>query len=139
MKRRTVLGLPLFVTSWAAILHAAAPGPFTLVQNGKCLAAIIRGSSSAASSPFFCRVGCAASWASGTDRCGNFGRNVFHGPGINSWDFTVFKNFKIYENHRMFSHAQFNNPSGSISSTAFGRITSARDPRVIQFTLKYMF
>jgi hypothetical protein len=37
------------------------------------------------------------------------------------------------------NHTNFNNPSSNVSSSQFGRITSAQDPRIIQFGLKYNF
>jgi hypothetical protein len=42
----------------------------------------------------------------------------------------------------IFSHARFNNPSGNISNTGtggFGYVTSARDPRVMQIALIFLF
>ena len=39
----------------------------------------------------------------------------------------------------LLNHAQFNNPSGNIGSPNFGAITTTRDPRIIQFALKYLF
>jgi hypothetical protein len=106
------------------------------------------GNATAATSPYFRRVGSGTSWAQGGGTWGNFGRNVFHGPGLNNFDFSVFKRFRITEGHsvefttqifNLWNHAQFNNPSGNIGSSAFGRITSARDPRLIQLGLKYQF
>jgi hypothetical protein len=106
------------------------------------------GTATAATSPFFRRVGSGTTYAAGAGRYGSLGRNVWHGPGLNNWDWMLFKNFKITETHslafrtemfNMWNHTQFNAPIGSIASTAFGRITSARDPRIIQFSLRYMF
>jgi hypothetical protein len=37
------------------------------------------------------------------------------------------------------NHANFGNPNGTFSSSAFGRITSARDPRIMQAALKFVF
>ncbi len=106
------------------------------------------GTSTAATSPFFRRVGSGASWAQGAGRWGNMGRNVFHGPGLNNWDLSVFKRFRISEGHNLefstqvfnvWNHVMFNNPTGNIGSANFGRITSARDPRLTQLGLKYWF
>jgi hypothetical protein len=36
----------------------------------------------------------------------------------------------------VFNHAQFNSPTGDISNSAFGVVTSARDPRVGQVAIK---
>jgi hypothetical protein len=43
------------------------------------------------------------------------------------------------EASNVLNHTNFNNPSANISSAQFGRITSADDPRIIQFGLKYNF
>ncbi|MFB3830046.1 MAG: TonB-dependent receptor domain-containing protein [Bryobacteraceae bacterium] len=106
------------------------------------------GTSTAAANPFFRRVGSGTSWALGAGSWGNLGRNVFHGPGLNNFDFSVFKKFRVSEKHsvefatqifNLWNHVQFNNPSGNIGSSTFGRITGARDPRLTQFALKYLF
>ena len=39
----------------------------------------------------------------------------------------------------IFNHANFGNPNGNIGSANFGRITTTRDPRLIQFALKFQF
>jgi hypothetical protein len=93
-------------------------------------------------------VGSATSYEAGAGRFGTFGRNVFHGPGLNNWDFAVSKRFRIRESHQLqfraeffnlFNHTQFNNPNSSIASVNFGRITTTREPRLLQFSLKYDF
>ncbi|HEV2246853.1 MAG TPA: carboxypeptidase regulatory-like domain-containing protein [Terriglobia bacterium] len=79
---------------------------------------------------------------------GNAGRAFFHGPGIINFDMAVHKDFKFTERvgleyraefFNAFNHAQFNNPSGSFTSSSFGRVTSARDPRIIQMGMKLSF
>ncbi len=79
---------------------------------------------------------------------GSAGRNFFHGPGINNFDFALFKDTKITETTRVelrfeffnfFNHAQFNNPISDVHSGNFGRIFSARDPRIIQLAAKFYF
>ncbi|MCE5311410.1 MAG: carboxypeptidase regulatory-like domain-containing protein [Acidobacteriales bacterium] len=106
------------------------------------------GTATAATNPFFRRVGSGTSWAQGAGRWGSMGRNVFHGPGINNFDFSVFKRFRISEGHsvefttqffNLWNHTQFGNPSGNIGSGTFGRITTALQPRLVQLGLKYMF
>ena len=83
--------------------------------------------------------------------CGSFGnanRRFFHGPGINNTDFgitkiipvTEAKSFEIRaEFFNVFNHAQFTNPSGDISSSSFGNVTNARDPRIGQLSAKFIF
>jgi hypothetical protein len=106
------------------------------------------GTATAATNPFFRRVGAGTTAAAGAGRFGNLGRNMFHGPGINNWDFSVLKRTKVTEGQEVefraemfniFNHTQFQNPNGNIGSAAFGRITTTRDPRLIQFALKYKF
>jgi hypothetical protein len=110
------------------------------------------GTATAATSPFFRRVGSGTSWAMGAGRWGNLGRNVFHGPGINNWDFAAFKRVKIFESHEVqfrteffnaFNIVQFGQPTANIASAAFGRITGYRDinapARILQFSLRYQF
>ena len=79
---------------------------------------------------------------------GNAGRNFFHGPGINNTDVGLYKDTRINEKTKVelrfeffnaFNHAQFNNPSGNVSSINFGRVLSARSPRIIQLAAKVIF
>jgi hypothetical protein len=106
------------------------------------------GTAAADTNPFFRRVGTAASWARGAGRYGNFGRNVLHGPGVNNFDLAAYKRFRFLESHEVtfraefynsFNHTQFLNPNGSIASVTFGRITTTREPRIIQMALRYVF
>jgi hypothetical protein len=80
---------------------------------------------------------------------GQFGtanRRFFHGPGILNTDFAVLKDTRITEStmlefraefFNIFNHTQFRNPSGNFSSDNFGVVTSARDPRIGQLSLKF--
>ncbi|PYV44313.1 MAG: hypothetical protein DMG06_07040 [Acidobacteria bacterium] len=79
---------------------------------------------------------------------GNASRRFFHGPGLNNWDFALQKTTRITERlstefraelFNAFNHAQFTNPSGSVTSGNFGNVTGARDPRIGQFGLKFIF
>lgn len=106
------------------------------------------GTATAATSPVFRRVGSGTSWTSGAGRFGTFGRNVYHGPGLNNFDFSVYKKIQFMERHsvefstqffNLWNHAQFLAPNANIGSAAFGRVTNTRDPRLIQMGLKYMF
>ena len=104
---------------------------------------------SADTNPNFHRVGTGGSVAQGAGRYGNFGRNVFHGPGTLNTDLRMAKQIAPHraavssefraEAFNFFNHTQFFNPSGSITSSTFGRVTLAHDPRLIQFTLQYRF
>jgi hypothetical protein len=80
---------------------------------------------------------------------GTFGtanRRFFHGPGFNNTDFGLLKRTTIRENlafdirfefFNIFNHAQFKSPGGNISDSSFGIISSARDPRIGQFSIKF--
>jgi len=106
------------------------------------------GSATAATNPFFRRVGSGTSLAQGAGRFGSLGRNVFHGPGDINFDVTMMKRTKIGESKilefraeffNIFNHVNFGNPNGNIGSVNFGRITTTDDPRLIQFGLKFHF
>jgi hypothetical protein len=79
---------------------------------------------------------------------GNSGRNILRGPGRNNFDLSVGRTFTISESKTIefrseffnaFNHAQFFNPDHSGGSGNFGEILQARDPRIIQFALKFYF
>jgi hypothetical protein len=93
---------------------------------------------------------------------GDSGRNFLRGPGINNWDISLLKDFKVTESKSVqfqasffnaFNHVQFLGPSstegGSGGSGNFGQVTSDssqstttayyRGPRLIQFALKFYF
>jgi hypothetical protein len=106
------------------------------------------GTATAATNPFFRRVGTGTSVAAGAGRFGSLGRNVFHGPGDIIFDFTMMKRTRVGENKilefrseffNIFNHANFGNPNGNIGNVNFGRITTSRDPRLIQFAVKFHF
>jgi hypothetical protein len=81
---------------------------------------------------------------------------AFRGPGINNWDLTFFKNIRLrekmsfqfrWEMYNAFNHTQFNgvnttaqfDAAGRLVNTQFGQITSARDPRIQQLSLRVSF
>jgi len=96
----------------------------------------------------FRRVGTGNSFALGAGRFGNFGRDVFHGPGVNNWDFAAFKRVAVKESSRLelraellnlFNHTQFLNPVSNVADSEFGRIRDTRDPRIAQLSLRFWF
>ncbi len=79
---------------------------------------------------------------------GNAGRNILEGPGFQSVNVSLVKNTNFSERvnlqfraeaFNLFNHPNFNLPDNFLGSPTFGRITSARDPRHIQFGLKLLF
>ena len=80
---------------------------------------------------------------------GNAGRNLIRTPGRVNMDVMVARNFRMpSENHQIqFRFESFNftntpgfgNPNTGVGSPNAGKITTAEDPRRIQFALKYVF
>lgn len=81
---------------------------------------------------------------------GNTGKNTVRGPNFRNWDLSVIKNFALPEktslqfraeffnllNHTTFS---FNNVGTDLASPTFGFPDQARDPREVQFGLKFYY
>jgi hypothetical protein len=79
---------------------------------------------------------------------GNSSNRFFNGPGFANWDMSLHKNTTLREGivlqfraefFNVFNHTQFMNPNGNFTSSLFGHITSARDPRIGQMSLKLLF
>jgi hypothetical protein len=75
-------------------------------------------------------------------------RNSFTGPGSRNVDVAIVRAFRFANTHRLeariesfnaFNWFRWGNPTTNFNSSQFGRITSAQDPRVMQFALKYSF
>ncbi len=82
-------------------------------------------------------------------RVGTAPRTICCGPGISDTDFVVMKNIPVTERahlefrgeiFNLFNHTQFYNPDGnSTDGTQFGQVTQVKDPRLVQFSLKFYF
>jgi hypothetical protein len=82
-------------------------------------------------------------------RIGNSPRTICCGPHISQSDFAILKTFAISEHKRIdfraelfniFNHTQFFNPDGNFSDgPQFGQVNQVRDPRLMQFALKFFF
>ena len=79
---------------------------------------------------------------------GNMGRTILRLPMTWQFDIAVSRNFQVREAQRMELRVEaFNvtntvfmmNPTTNISSNTFGQVLSSRDPRIMQFALKYVF
>ena len=75
-------------------------------------------------------------------------RSICCGPGLNQWDITVEKKIAITEAKyfefradvfNVANKTMFDNPDGNFSSSTFGLVLHARDPRLVQFALKFYF
>lgn len=79
---------------------------------------------------------------------GNLGRNVVIDPGTNNWDVSLQKAFRFTERSRVQFRAEFYDVPNHLSwvgvgntlgNSNFGQITSATDPRSLQFGLRLDF
>jgi hypothetical protein len=79
---------------------------------------------------------------------GNAGRNILVGPGYRNVNASLVKNTALGEKmslqlraefFNLFNHPNLNLPDNFLGSPTFGRVTSARDPRHIQFGAKLLF
>jgi hypothetical protein len=83
-------------------------------------------------------------------------RNAFRGPGFRNMDFSLVKNFRLpgmsgqtsnlqvrLEMFNAFNWINFNNPSSTVNSANFGRVTSQRGgtggARVVQLGARWSF
>jgi len=79
---------------------------------------------------------------------GNAGRNILDGPGYQNVNASLVKNTNLNERvnlqfraefFNLFNHPNFNLPDNFLGSPTFGVISSAKEPRHIQFGLKLLF
>jgi outer membrane receptor protein involved in Fe transport len=93
--------------------------------------------------------------ATGTSPCpqqlgtfGNTPHSLCCGPALNNTDLVIAKLTPITEKlntefraefYNTWNHTQFENPDGNFSDSTFGEVLKARDPRVMQFAIKFLF
>jgi hypothetical protein len=80
---------------------------------------------------------------------GNSGKGIIPGPGYFDTDFGLLRNIPVTERMTLQFRAEFFNLFNSVNFSApdtsvadgpvFGTITSASDPRILQFALKFLF
>jgi len=102
-----------------------------------------------------------AAFAPAVTNFGSSPRGIIYGPGVNNWDISLDKNWRWGESYRIrfsadfvnaFNHLQLAAPSTTATfskqangtflqtNANFGRITAVgREPRIIQFGLKFNF
>jgi hypothetical protein len=75
-------------------------------------------------------------------------RSICCGPGLNNTDLTLSKRITLDESRyfqfradvfNIANKTQFVNPDGNFSDTTFGLVQEARDPRLVQFAMKFYF
>jgi hypothetical protein len=79
---------------------------------------------------------------------GNAGVGTITGPGLVNFDMGLYKDFAFTEKRRLqfrseffnvFNHTNLGNPTTTLGSGNYGRITSALDGRIIEFSLRFHF
>ena len=83
---------------------------------------------------------------------GNAPRTICCGPGIQDWTLAIHKNTPVTEGTHIefraeffnaFNHTQFLNPCGNTAGcndgSTYGKVSQARNPRLVQLALKYIF
>jgi hypothetical protein len=79
---------------------------------------------------------------------GNVVKGSFVGPQYVDWDVSAMRYFPVHESvqfqfraeyFNVLNHTNFGDPTASVTNGAFGRITSASDPRIGQLSLKLLF
>jgi hypothetical protein len=79
---------------------------------------------------------------------GSSGRNILRGPTTTNVDFSLFKNFGLgrgtnlqfrLESFNVLNHPQFNSVQTDMRNTGFGVINGARDGRINQLGIKFVF
>ncbi|HXX18674.1 MAG TPA: carboxypeptidase-like regulatory domain-containing protein [Candidatus Acidoferrum sp.] len=99
-----------------------------------------------------CAPSCPAAGVSPTSVAayGDTPRNALRGPGLNNWNFVLYKDTSISESttiqlrleaYNVFNHTQFDPAglTGNVSSGNFGQILGAHDPRLMQIAAKFIF
>ncbi|HEV2273741.1 MAG TPA: hypothetical protein VGR96_06215 [Acidobacteriaceae bacterium] len=79
-------------------------------------------------------------------------RDYLSGPGYEDFDFSVVRAFRLplgrkesqtlqfrAESFNLANRVNFANPTATVSSKAYGTISTADTPRILQFALKYQF
>ena len=78
----------------------------------------------------------------------NMGASSVRGPGSWQFDLALTRAFRLRETQRLEFRGEafnltnsfrMNDPTTVLNSTVFGQVTSAKDPRIMQFVLKYVF
>ncbi|MEO8660810.1 MAG: carboxypeptidase-like regulatory domain-containing protein [Bryobacteraceae bacterium] len=79
---------------------------------------------------------------------GNAGTGTLTGPGIVNFDMGLYKDFRINERAKVqfrteffnvFNHTNFSGVSTTYGSGNFGAVTSALDPRIMEFSLRFQY
>ena len=133
---------------WNNILTLASGTPFNVTSGGNPTARPNMASYAQSPGKYVWLTGAFTAPAANTQ--GNLARNFFHGPGLHTWDTSLFKDFKIGERYttqfrvetfNLLNTPQWQNPNGDITNGDFGKLKSTRlaSEREVQFALRFQF
>jgi outer membrane receptor protein involved in Fe transport len=139
-------GTPFSVTDSAGAAYFGVTGSTaSFAPNATLATAELTGSTESRLNKYFNT----AAFTSAGNYFGNAGRNILRGPRQRNIDVALAKDIPVSERIRAefrgelfnsMNYANFANPSGAITSSAFGLIKAITgNPRVAQFALKVMF
>jgi hypothetical protein len=126
--------------------HATGISPY--LDNPTNLQYFRRADSGRGAAAISCNVPDASGANQLTYRQGNINRNMYVGPGVANWDFSLTKIFQVserfgvefrFESFNFANHPQWNNPDTGTNSLNYGFISGARAMRTNQFALKFNF
>ncbi|MGA7522181.1 MAG: hypothetical protein WBW84_06845, partial [Acidobacteriaceae bacterium] len=84
----------------------------------------------------------------GNNGFGTAGKDDIRAPGLINWNLSLFKSFAVsesskfelrVESYNTFNHTEFNGIDAGFTDGNFGQVTSANDPRTLQFGGKFLF
>ena len=151
-----------FLGGWQAggIINFQSGSPFNIIQSGDTQNVefsgwsrpdLLPGVQAELSDPDPANWFNTAAFSRSVGRFGTAPRNTLVGPGLNTFDLSLSKTFKMpyatshellfrTEFFNAFNTPQFASPGSTLGTGTFGRVTGTRaDNRQIQFALKYLF
>ncbi|HWB96235.1 MAG TPA: hypothetical protein VG672_06020, partial [Bryobacteraceae bacterium] len=157
-----VIELPFFKGSGGAVNKALGNWTFsgiTVIESGFALAPGITGSNGRATRPNLVAPiaypKTAGAWfstssfaAPGYGFYGNAGTGLIRGPGEQTWNWALFKTFPFNERTKLqfraeafniWNHVNFSQVATTLGSGNFGQVTTAMEPRILEFALKLLF
>jgi hypothetical protein len=131
-------GLPLTISS-------AACGNCAMGSNRQIRADVVPGISPGLANPSAAEWFNIAAFAPQSTPFGTVGRATIWGPGLQQWDLSFGKSFRLSERRyfqfrgelfNAFNHVNYEPPQSSVTTGGFGIITAALPGRNVQFGLK---
>ena len=145
----------------APLIRATTGAPVNVLTgtdnslSGETIVLVDRPNLNPGVSPYMSSIGPSLQWlnpdaltANPQGTFGNLGRDVLRGPGVLNFDVALSRVFALREKLKLetraesfniINHTNFGAPNVTRSSASFGRITTAADPRILQFAMKLRF